>query len=102
MKPSSDSAPLKEVIEMEAWTRDVFQGTRQLNPMQSTVFQTAFHSSENMLVRMKGWRDEGMDGWIDGSMDGWMDGWMDGGMKGWMREGMVYYVYHALHCSVAI
>ena len=50
MKPSA-GASLKEVSEMDAWTRDVFKGTKQLNPMQSRVFQTAFHSSENMLVR---------------------------------------------------
>jgi len=50
VKPA-DGVPLKEVSEMDAWTREVFAGTRQLNPMQSRVFQTAYHSSENMLVR---------------------------------------------------
>jgi len=30
--------------------RKAFEGTKSLNPMQSTVFETAFHTSDNLLI----------------------------------------------------
>jgi len=52
--PLRDPATLHERIVlaevMNSKERKAFEGTNSLNPMQSTVFEAAFHSSENLLI----------------------------------------------------
>ncbi|KAA0166650.1 hypothetical protein FNF27_07480 [Cafeteria roenbergensis] len=45
-----DEADLVRVDELEDWAQVAFAGTERLNPLQSAVFETAYHSSENVLV----------------------------------------------------
>lgn len=41
---------LVPVASLEPWAQPAFKGFTTLNRIQSTVFQTAFHSNENMLI----------------------------------------------------
>ncbi|UKJ88638.1 U5 small nuclear ribonucleoprotein-specific helicase [Theileria orientalis] len=40
----------KKVEKMPKWAQMAFRNTDSLNPVQSTVYETAFNSSENMLI----------------------------------------------------
>lgn len=52
--PVRDPSKLHERIILAEVMNDVerksFEGTKSLNPMQSTVFETAFHTSDNLLI----------------------------------------------------
>jgi replicative superfamily II helicase len=45
-----DPSLLVSISELDEWAQVAFSGVERLNPLQSTVFETAYHSSENMLV----------------------------------------------------
>lgn len=47
-RPPDDS--LEAISSLEYWAQLAFSGTKRLNAIQSRVFPTAYHSSENMLV----------------------------------------------------
>jgi hypothetical protein len=49
--PSADKyLHLRTVSELEPWAQLTFRGTDKFNPIQSKVFDTAYNSSENMLI----------------------------------------------------
>lgn len=45
-----DNEVLIEINNLEPWAQKAFAGTKRLNRIQSKVFETAYNSSENMLV----------------------------------------------------
>jgi hypothetical protein len=47
-KPEPDE--LVDILSLEKWAQLAFPGTKRLNRIQSRVFDTAYNSSENMLV----------------------------------------------------
>ena len=48
-RPATDDE-LIQVSSLDPWAQSAFEGTRRLNRIQSTVFETAFNSYENMLI----------------------------------------------------
>ena len=46
----SQSERLKEVSDMPEWSQAAFAGIKQLNRVQSKMFDSAFYSSENLLL----------------------------------------------------
>ena len=48
--PKADPRDLIDISSLEDWAQKAFPGTKSLNRIQSVVFETAYHSAENMLV----------------------------------------------------
>ena len=49
-KPRDDPAALVKVSTLPDWTQLAFKGIARLNRLQSSLFQAAFHSNDNLLV----------------------------------------------------
>ena len=39
-----------DISSLESWAQKAFEGTKRLNTIQTTVYKTAYQSTENMLV----------------------------------------------------
>lgn len=48
--PKAAADELIDLSVLESWAQLAFPGTKRLNRLQSAVFNTAYNSSENMLV----------------------------------------------------
>ncbi|TPX36711.1 hypothetical protein SmJEL517_g01209 [Synchytrium microbalum] len=49
-KTQANNIPLVPITDLPEWARPAFTGTKDLNPVQSKVFPTAFYSDENLLL----------------------------------------------------
>ena len=49
-KPFGDKERLREISELPEWAQPAFAGMKSLNRIQSNVYDTAFNTSENLLM----------------------------------------------------
>ncbi|GMH32834.1 hypothetical protein BSKO_00668 [Bryopsis sp. KO-2023] len=49
-EPLADGESLVKIGDLEEWAQLAFQGYKTLNRIQSKIYQSAFHSNENILV----------------------------------------------------
>lgn len=48
--PPAEGEHIVAITELDEWAQQAFRGYRSLNRIQSRIFQTAYHSNENILV----------------------------------------------------
>lgn len=49
-KPFGEKERLRDISELPSWAQPAFEGMKSLNRIQSAVYDTAFNTSENLLM----------------------------------------------------